>query len=65
MSDQLKELYNQITTFYDEFLEEHAEHQTGNKSAGRGARKAIGELKKLITPYKKECLKGDKLPFNR
>ena len=65
MNDSLEDLFNQIKELFDEFVEEHNEHQTDNKAAGRRARKAINELKKLVTPYKKESVKGDKLPFNR
>ena len=61
----LEDQYREIADLFAEFTNEHLEHATGNKSAGRRARKAIGEIKKLITPYKKESVKGDKLPFRR
>ena len=65
MNENLEDLFNQINDLYNTFVDEHTEHQTDNKAAGRRERKALGEIKKLITPYKQESVKGDKLPFNQ
>lgn len=56
----LEDLYKQITDLYEEFTVEHEAHLAGNKAAGRRARKAIGEVKKLITDYKKASVAKDK-----
>jgi hypothetical protein len=56
----ITELYDQIAAFAAELAEEHEAHLAGNKSAGRRARKAAGELKKLVTPYKKASVEKDK-----
>ena len=48
------ELYEQIEECFEDF---QANHKTfvnkGNKAAGGRARKAIGEIKKLVTGYRK------------
>jgi hypothetical protein len=56
----LEDLYKQITDLCEEFTVEHEAHLAGNKAAGRRARKAIGEVKKLITDYKKASVAKDK-----
>jgi hypothetical protein len=56
----LQELYEKLIELHLEFCTEHEAHVAGNKSAGRRARKAVGEIKKLITPYKKESVATDK-----
>jgi hypothetical protein len=48
------ELYEQIKALYDAFDENHNKNaETGVKAAGTRARKAIGEIKKLATEYRK------------
>ena len=48
------EIFNDMKNFWTEFEEQHEKFATkGNKSAGSKARKAIGELKKLVTEYRK------------
>lgn len=48
------ELFTNMKTLWNEFEEHHDKFITkGNKSAGSKARKAIGELKKLVTEYRK------------
>jgi hypothetical protein len=43
-----------MKTLWNEFEEHHDKFTTkGSKSAGSKARKAIGELKKLVTEYRK------------
>ena len=58
MEDKLQELYHQICDLFEEFGQEHERSvaASGNKAAGRRARKVIGEIKKIITPYKKESV---------
>ena len=48
------ELFTNMKALWNEFEEHHDKFITkGNKSAGSKARKAIGELKKLVTEYRK------------
>ena len=45
-----KELHAKIKEHYEEFNKNHEIHaEKGNKAAGGRARKAIGEIKKLVT----------------
>ena len=46
------DLYNQIKGHMNTLEENHMDAANGNKAAGRRARKAAGEIKKLVTPYK-------------
>ena len=49
-----KELHAKIKELFEEFDENHVIHaEKGNKAAGGRARKAIGEIKKLVTEYRK------------
>jgi hypothetical protein len=45
-----QELFEQIDSLYETFK---AENAGTTKASQQRARKAIGEIKKLITPYKK------------
>ena len=46
-------LYNDIKRLFGEFEENHSIFtEKGNKAAGGRARKAIGEIKKLVTSYR-------------
>lgn len=56
----MEDTYKQITELFEEFTVEHEAHVAGNKAAGRRARKAIGEVKKLVTEYKKASVAKDK-----
>ena len=53
MNDQLNEIYNEISSAFADFEENHQKFSKGNKSAGARARKAIGEIKKHVTSYRK------------
>ena len=56
-----KELYNQLSDLWDEFETNHKVNQEkGNKAAGGRARKAIGEIKKLVTEYRKASVEESK-----
>ena len=48
--EQIKELYTQFET----------EHNGSSKAAKSRARKAIGEIKKLVTEYRKASVAEDK-----
>ena len=52
-------LYDQLKGHFDTFEAEHEKNMGGNKAAGSRARKAIGELKKLVTNYRKASVAGE------
>jgi|TARA_B100000902_G_C27287579_1_gene905296 hypothetical protein len=52
-------LYDQIKGHLDTFEAEHEKNMAGNKAAGSRARKAIGEVKKLVTDYRKSSVAGE------
>ena len=55
------ELYTQINELWEQFQENHRAHSVkGNKAAGGRARKAIGEIKKLVTEYRKASVAESK-----
>ena len=55
------ELYGQLNDLWEDFQENHrANTEKGNKAAGGRARKAIGEIKKLVTEYRKESVASTK-----
>ena len=55
------ELYNQLNDLWESFQENHRAHsEKGNKAAGGRARKAIGEIKKLVTDYRKASVSESK-----
>jgi len=50
----MENLYDQMNELWETFQENHRKHsEKGNKAAGGRARKAIGEIKKLVTEYRK------------
>ena len=54
-------LYNNIKELFTEFEENHSTFtEKGNKAAGGRARKAIGEIKKLVTGYRKASVSESK-----
>ena len=56
-----KELYEQIRNLFEEFEENHNKNaETGVKVANTRARKAIGEIKKLATVYRKQSIEESK-----
>lgn len=56
-----KELYEQIKSLYEAFDENHNQNaESGTKAAGTRARKAIGEIKKLATEYRKASVAESK-----
>ena len=55
------ELYEQIEELFENFQHNHRTFtEKGNKSAGGRARKAVGEVKKLVTDYRKASVTESK-----
>ena len=52
-----QELFEQIKELYTQF---EAEHKGTTKASASRARKAIGEIKKLVTDYRKASLNENK-----
>ena len=51
------ELFEQMQTLWNDFADNHSKFvDKGNKTAATRARKTIGELKKLVTYYRKESV---------
>ena len=48
-----------IKGHFAEFEDNHEKNMNGNKAAGSRARKAIGEIKKLVTDYRKASVAGE------
>ena len=54
-------LYSDIKELFTEFEDNHSIFsEKGNKAAGGRARKAIGEIKKLVTDYRKASVSESK-----
>ena len=55
------ELYETLNNLWEDFQENHRTFtEKGNKSAGSRARKAVGEVKKLVTDYRKASVSESK-----
>jgi|APSaa5957512493_1039668.scaffolds.fasta_scaffold05306_2 hypothetical protein len=55
------DIYNDMQELWEQFSENHAVFAAkGTKAAAARARKAINNLKKLITPYKKQSVEDCK-----
>ena len=55
------ELYETLNNLWEDFQENHRSFtEKGNKAAGGRARKAIGEVKKLVTDYRKASVTESK-----
>jgi uncharacterized protein YaaR (DUF327 family) len=55
------ELYDEMKTQWSEFEENHSKFvDKGNRAAATRARKAIGEIKKLVTEYRKQSVAESK-----
>ena len=51
------ELYTQMEALWEAFKDNHNKFaEKGNKSAGVRARKSIGDLKKMVTEYRKTSI---------
>ena len=56
-----KSLYNELNNLWEDFQENHRSFtDKGNKAAGGRARKSIGEIKKLVTDYRKASVSESK-----
>ena len=57
----ITELHAKIKEHFEEFDINHEAHvEKGNKAAGGRARKHIGEIKKLVTGYRKASISQSK-----
>ena len=55
------ELYETLNNLWEDFQENHISFtEKGNKAAGGRARKAVGEVKKLVTDYRKASVTESK-----
>ena len=55
------ELYETLNNLWDDFQENHRTFtEKGNKAAGGRARKAVGEVKKLVTSYRQASVDESK-----
>ena len=55
------ELFDTMKTQWAEFEENHTKFvDKGNRAAATRARKAIGEIKKLVTEYRKQSVSESK-----
>ena len=55
------ELYETLNNLWEEFQTNHRTFtEKGNKAAGGRARKSIGEIKKLVTDYRKASISESK-----
>ena len=51
------QLYDEMNNLWEEFQENHRKfNDKGNKAAATRARKAIGEIKKKVTDYRKQSV---------
>ena len=57
----VKEIHAKLKQHFEEFDKNHEVHaEKGNKAAGGRARKHIGEIKKLVTEYRKASVTESK-----
>ena len=55
------DLYNSMSELWESFQENHTKFSnSGNKAAGTRARKSVGDLKKLVTGYRKASVEESK-----
>ena len=55
------ELYETLNNLWEDFQTNHRTFtEKGNKAAGGRARKAVGEVKKLVTDYRKASVTESK-----
>lgn len=61
MARNVFEIKEEISKLFEEFESNHnAFEQKGNKSAAQRARKALGDLKKLVTEYRQASVEQTK-----
>ena len=57
----IKEIYGSLKELWAEFDDNHSKFDDkGNKAAGARARKSLGEIKKLVTGYRKASVDASK-----
>lgn len=56
----LESLYGQMKEYFEQFEEMHNQNMNGKKAAAGKARKALGEVKKLVTPYRQASVEFNK-----
>ena len=55
------DLYSSLDGLWEVFQENHRKHnEKGNKAAAQRARKSLGEIKKLVTEYRKASVEESK-----
>ena len=55
------ELYEKIEAAFEDFQQNHRKFSDkGTKAAGQRARKAVGEIKKLVTSYRQASVSESK-----
>ncbi len=55
------DIFSEMNSLWDEFHENHMKFSNkGTKAAGARARKAIGNIKKLVTEYRKTSISESK-----
>jgi hypothetical protein len=59
MLPKTEDIYMDLESLWQEFAENH-DKSFNNKAAARRARKALGDLKKLVTSYRKASVEEDK-----
>ena len=52
-------LAEQIKGHFAEFEDNHEKNMNGNKAAGSRARKAVCDIKKLVTEYRNASVSGE------
>ena len=58
---EINNIYSDIKNLFEEFDENHNKfEEKGNKAAGARARKSLGEIKKLVTGYRKASVDASK-----
>tara|TARA_R110000824_G_scaffold169965_8_gene347174 strand:+ start:572 stop:754 length:183 start_codon:yes stop_codon:yes gene_type:complete len=58
---ETNKLYETMNTLWEDFQENHRTFtEKGNKKAGSRARKAVGEVKKLVTDYRRASVADSK-----
>lgn len=56
-----KELFTEMENHWSDFSDNHSKFvEKGNRAAATRARKAIGEIKKLVTEYRKQSVAESK-----
>ena len=58
---EIDTINEKLLSLIEEFKENHVKwDEKENKSAGKRARKALGEIKNLVTPYRKSSIATEK-----